>query len=300
MRRSRQSGAALLIALVVVTLASFLGLRLVERAQSTVARSQALIDRAQVNQLAHGMSILAEQVLAEALKAQRQHNRSLDLSQWTPPYAIPGGVVRGRLIDLGGRFNLNALFHPEPQERAHARLVFQNLLVQLNLNSRLSSVWLAWLDGQGPNRPNQDSVPRAPMMHVSEMLEWPSMDWSTYQTLSSWVSVLPTPVLSINVNETTPNVLAAAIFLMDESQAERFLSARPFQRREEIWSHPIMQGIDLSARERVSLVVESSWYLAEARVSLDRSEGRVDYKAFRLISASGSGYDFRYVSQGTP
>lgn len=300
MSQDHQRGTALLIALVVVALASVLGVMLVERSQSTLARAQAMSDRAQVDQLATGMALLAERGLAEALAAEARQGRKVDVSQWTPPYQVPGGMISGRLIDLGGRFNLNALFHPEPSKRAHARLVFQNLMQQLNLNTRLSNVWFDWLDGLGTQSRNPQAPSPAPLMHVSELREWPSMDDATYERLRPWLSVLPTPELMINVNEASPVVLAAAIFAMDRYQAERVLSDRPFDRQEDIWVHPILAQMNLGPMERSTLVVSSPWYLAQARVSLDDPEGVAQFEVFRLISARGSGYDFRYVSHGIP
>ena len=132
----REQGAALMIALVLVSLASVLGLGLIERAQTMIGRSQAMVNRATADQLSEGMAILSRRMLEDVAALDERQKMALNIYEWTPPYQIEGGVIQGRLIEVSNRFNLNSLFHPDAPTRAHARTVFQNLLQTLNIDLR--------------------------------------------------------------------------------------------------------------------------------------------------------------------
>lgn len=296
MPQSKERGAAILITLVVVTLASIMGLAMIERSQENVARTQALMDRSTVDRLSDGMVLLAKRNLAEWQANGHRLPSGIDLSEWTPPYPVPGGVVQGRLIDLSGRFNLNALLHPDPDRRILAQQVLERLMVSLNVNQRLAVGMAAWL-----RAPKSDSAAgRLPLIHISELIEMPGMDRQSLERLSPWVSVLPTPELLVNVNQTSARVLAAMVGPLTLTGAEQVLGDAPFERIEDFWAHPVWAGVETTTEERASLTAQSQWYLAQARVSLDREGEVISHDVFRLISATGSGYDFRYVSQGQP
>ncbi len=288
-----------MIALVLVSLASVLGLSLIEHAQNTIGRSQAMVNRAKADQLSQGMAILSKRTLEDILALDERQKMAINIYEWTPPYQIEGGWIQGRLIEVSHRFNLNALFHPEASTRAHARTVFQNLLQSLNIDLRRSEIWFDWLAGDG-GVSQSEAQQRFPLIHVSELREWPGMDTNTYLALMPWVSVLPTPELKININQTTPTILASAVYGLDTVQAERLLMGRPFMRLADVWAHPVMQNIEMSSEERATWTLKPLHYLGQSRVTLGDEEGPVVYDTFRLISPMGSGYDFRYVSQGTP
>ncbi len=294
--RHTERGAAILITLVVVALASVIGLSMIERAQKSVARTQAVVDQATVHRLSDGMVVLAKQALSDGQADNTPLPPGVDLSDWTPPYRVPGGVVQGRLIDQSGRFNLNALIHPDPNQRLRARQVLERLLISLNLNQRLAIEIAAWLEAPRA----QGAASRVALMHVSELIEMPGMDRSSQEVLAPWVSVLPTPELSVNVNQTSSRVLSSLFEALTLTDAEQILGDAPFERIEDLWAHPVWAGRETTPKERASLVVRSQWYLAQTRVSLDREGEVVSHDAFQLISATGSGYDFRYVSQGQP
>lgn len=297
---SSQRGLALLMVLVVLALASVIGVGLLERSQTATARTQALSDRWQAGQLSLGMEQIAQQALQAMLEKTNNPAAVVDLSQWSPPYEIPGGRVQGRLIDLGGRFNLNALTHPELATRLQALAIFNRLLEQLDLNPRFGQQLMNWLGMATQDAVNSPSHGKAPLIHVSELREMPGMDEAIYQTLLPWVAVLPSPELVININATRPEILASMFVAMDVAQAQRVLADGPYRSIESVWAQPILRDLNLSMDERKRLVVRSPWFLAHARVMFDRQGPGHTHHRFGLIQAGGSGYDFRYVSQGIP
>lgn len=300
-----QRGSALLIALVVAALAAVIALTMIERGQGNMARTQALMDTERAYQYARGMEILAvdmiEQAISEGIDA------SLLDGAWTAPFDVPGGLIQGRVLDQNARFNVNALAHPDSGQAARALARFEHLLNHLGLNPVIAVELADWVSGAA--MPRQGSVGdawyagRQPpyrmagvrLSHVSELRWLRSVDMDTWNRLRPYVSALPDYDLVINVNTTSPEVLASLVNELDLDQARRVLADGPFNDVRSFVGHPIIEAI---AGPDVSLhvTVFSPWYLAQARVVLDGVER--DY--FRLMHIGGSGYDFRLFSQGVP
>ncbi|MEN1728261.1 MAG: type II secretion system minor pseudopilin GspK [Pseudomonadota bacterium] len=304
-RFHRQRGAALLIVLIVAALASVLAVSLIERGQSTLARTQALMDNERAYQYALGMDLLARDLIRQA---QSESSRpDLLNGAWTPPFEVPGGRVQGRLLDQQARFNLNALGHPDGALRSRAETKFERLLDALGLDGAIALELVDWIDGATVARPGSAGnsvyagfqppyrLAGVPMAHPSELRWLRSMTPEAYRLLSSHTTVLPTPDLRINVNTTTAPVLASLIPDMTLSEAERVLADGPWREVRGFLAHPLIQARPVPGLEQ-NIRVTSTDYLAQARVTLDGIER--DY--FGLIQTGGTGYDFRWFSQGVP
>lgn len=302
----RQRGSALLIALVTAALAAVVATTLLERGQRSLARSEALFATERSWQYARGMSALAERMLEQAL-AEGADPSSLD-DRWTAPFDVPGGMVQGRLVDQGGRFNLNALAHSDSATADASRTAFRRLLLQLGANPIIADELSDWLEGAVMPRPGsaandwyarQDPPYRTAgvlLASASELRWLRSVDESTWQRLAPLVTALPDPELRLNVNTARPAVLAAVIAELDVEQARRVVADGPYSDLVRFAEHPLVAPA-LRPDERVRLAVRSRWYLAQARVVLDGVER--DY--FRLMNAAAAGYDgFRSFSQGVP
>lgn len=302
MNARRQRGAALLIALVAVALASVLALSLIERGQGSLARTQALVASERSYQLALGMELLAADLIDQALA---HGGLPLPDGSWTPPYEVPGGRIQGRLQDQGGRFNLNALAHPDPLEAERAFEAFERLLDQLGLNRMIAAELADWIDVSAMPRPGSAGegwyLGRQPpyrmagtrLAHVSELRWLRSVDEQALDRLTAHVSALPEPDLRINISTATAPVLASLDVELSMEEAARVLADGPYVDVRAFMAHPIIAARPRPELER-HLQAQSLWYLAQARVTLDGVER--DY--FRLIRHGGSGYDFRLFSQG--
>jgi len=284
--RHRQAGAALLIALLTVALASILAISLVERAQRDLARTEALVAAERSWQLAGGMEGLARDWIRQSREAGLAGER-LD-GQWSTPFPVPGGLVVGRLFDLDGRFNLNALAHRDPARAASAARQLAELLRLLDVDAALAP-GIVGLVGRDGGRPPLR------LAHVSELNRLQRFTPSARARLLPYLSVLPDPDARLNLNRATPEVLAASIDGLSLEAARAILSRAPFAELEEALGQPEFELVD-GAELPLRLSVDSHWFLAQARVRLDATTR--DY--FRLINASGGGHDFRYLSQGIP
>lgn len=300
----RQSGAALLLALLAVVLASVLALGMIERSQQGLARTQALLDSERAVQLAHGMALLAQDWLAS--QDIDDPASALLEGQWSAPFSVPGGVIQGRLLDQNAHFNLNALAHPDPIEALEARLQFERLLELLGLEPRIAVELADWLDGGAQPRPGGAGdafyAGRQPpyrqagtlMVHASELRWLRSVDSEVYQRLLPHVTALPEPIRLFNVQTMDEWVMASLWVDLSVTEARRIRLEGPYPSVEQFLAHPLLANRP-DAVQAALLTRHSRWFLAQARVTANGLER--DY--FRLMLRGASGYDFRWFSQGT-
>jgi len=285
-RSGRQRGAALLIAMLAVALAVLLAAELVERTQRDLARTTAVVDAERAWQFAEGVEGLAR----DWIKRQRQMGPQARLpdGQWSQPFTVPGGSVRGRMFARDGRFNLNALASRDPARAADARRALLRLLALLDVDPALGESMVA-MYGTGAASPGPRRV------HLSEFNRLERFTAPVRRRLEPFLSLLPDADARINVNRALPEVLAAAIEGLPIESARSLLARAPFDSADDILAQPELGALNpVTVRDRLS--VESEWYLVQAQVVLDGVAR--DY--FRLVGASGSRYDFRYLSQGVP
>ena len=295
----KQAGAALLIVLLAVVLASLLATGMIERSQRDLARTEALVNAERAWQYASGMNHLALDWIEQLENNRGTQNLSVD-GQWAAPLPVPGGNVTGRVFDVSGRFNLNAVAGPMPEDAVAARLALDRLIANLNLDRNLAAeiaAWIASADSQNGASYAQNQPPylRAglPMLHLSELNWLQRYTPQTAEQLLPFIAALPAARSRINLNRTRPEVLAAWVDGLTLEQAERVLSAAPFDSLQDALNQPALAGLNLNDFSR-RFSVSSQWFLAQARVTLNGQSQ--DF--FRLINRSGAGYDFRYVSQG--
>ena len=297
----KQHGAALLIALLAVAIASLLAMAMVEHSQRDLARTEALVNAERAWQYASGMHALALDWIEQSEHAQAEGlSRLVDsalLGQWSEPLAVPGGTVTGRVLDISGRFNLNLLASSNPEEALAARLALQRLILSLNLDGNLAEEIIAWINSTDSAGYAQNQPPylRAglPMLHVSELNWLQRYTASVQQRLLPLISTLPASQNRINLNRSSPEVLAAWVDGLTLEQAERVLSAGPYDTLADALQQPELAGLNINTFNR-RFGVSSPWFLAQARVTLNNQPQ--DF--FRLISRTGARYDFRYVSIG--
>ena len=300
-----QRGGALLIALVAVALATLLAVGLLERTQRNLARTEALLTGERSHQYALGMEALVARSLARA-RAEGLDAASVD-GAWTEPFEVPGGFVQGRLLDQQGRFNLNALASADAALARRAEAALERLLDELGQPRSVAAELADWIEGDAAIRSGSVGdfwyaaqqppyrMAGLPLAHVSELRWLRSVDQAVYAALQPHVTALPDPGLRINVNTTTDVVLAALFEALDREQARRVLADGPFSDVSQVIEHPLLIG-RVTPEIALQLDVSSRWYLAQARVVL---EG-IERDFFRLMALDGTGYDFRYVSQGVP
>jgi general secretion pathway protein K len=203
MRRAR--GVALIVALVVVALATILATRIGAQGALDQRRGATLLAQDQAFQVALAAETWAIEVLRD--HTDRQVPRDTLDEAWAtplPPIPIDGGSVQGQLEDMQGRFNLNNLVKPDGTKNDLAFAQFQRLLARLELEPKWASLMLDWIDTDSVadgidgaedgvytafNPPYRTA--NRPITSISELLALPGFGTARYQRLAPFVAALP-------------------------------------------------------------------------------------------------------------
>lgn len=229
------SGVALIIALILVALATILATKLTfdgflerRRAIGVLAAEQAL-----------HFGFGAEALAADALSADLQNSpqqttlaapwaqptQPLPITPQDNPEGEPIGTLQGALEDMQGRFNLNNLGRiiqgtgttggtaaqgpvqdPQPLEQ------FQRLLAAAGVEPKWAAIARDWIDADDiPGSPDgaEDQVYTSqtppyrtgnwPMMSPSELMNLPGFGADRYRKIAPYVTALPTATAAINI-----------------------------------------------------------------------------------------------------
>lgn len=216
--KSRPRGVALIVALLVVALATVLIAGLLDRGELAQARTRNGLREAQAQSYAAGLEAYAAKVLMQDLALGNSFDAAD--SPWAvplPPTPVPGGTISAVMNDLDGRFNLNNLDPASTNPNATLWFdTFGRLLDALKLDRKLAANIVAWIGGTAATNAASDAyylgqpIPyRAAhrgFMHVSELRLVQGVDGDVYQALAPYVSALP-PGTPININTASVPVL---------------------------------------------------------------------------------------------
>ena len=221
--RRRQRGVALIIALILVALATILATKITFDGYMERRRSIGMLAIEQAWQFSLGAEALAADALSQDLQNSKQDTLAEPWAQRIAPMQItpeddpegePIGVMDGGLEDMQGRFNLNNLArltpsnHPDPQPLEQ----FERLLTALDLEPKWAQLARDWLTaGDVPSVPfgAKDAVYTAqdppyrtgnwPMTTPTELMALPGFGIDRYRKLAPYVTALPTATSNINI-----------------------------------------------------------------------------------------------------
>ena len=229
----RQGGVALIIALILVALATMLATKLTfdgflerRRAIGVLAAEQAL-------QFGFGAEALAADVLSKDMQnaantttlagAWAQPTQPLPITPQDDPEGEPIGTLQGQLEDMQGRFNLNSLGNvaaPAPVNGVQQAPVqdpkpleqFQRLLAAVGVEPKWAAIARDWIDSNDvPGTPDgaEDQVYTSqtppyltgnwPMLSATELMNLPGFGADRYRKIAPYVTALPTTNAPINI-----------------------------------------------------------------------------------------------------
>ena len=236
--RRRQSGVALITAMIIFALAAIVAADLSWDNALDVRRTRMLLLRDQAAQVALG----AEDWIATILRQDLADSDTDHLTEiWAselPPLPIEGGEVFGYVEDLQGRFNVNNLIGGNGDIDEEALEQFRRLLAALELDPRLAGIVADWLDPdveasfpEGAEDPIYTG--RTPpyrtanqlLSSVSELAAIEGMSKPVFDTLEPHIVALPGRT-SLNVNTATAVVLQSLDDGMSPGDVETLLAER--------------------------------------------------------------------------
>jgi general secretion pathway protein K len=253
MRRSRQSGIALITAVLVVALAAIAAAAVLTSANLAIHRTQNL----QESELGWWYLDGVESWVKTILQRDAEINQYDSLKDiWAMPAALPvdEGGLRGTVTDLQGRYNVNNLGLSRPAATGAGgggetvagypseKALFARLYVLATGGDAYQGELLAdairdYIDtdseptgsggGEDADYLGMDPprrVPNRPLQSVSELLGVRGMTAEFYGKLAPHLSALP-KITTINVNTATP-LLLQALTPQPGSDIEKFATER--------------------------------------------------------------------------
>jgi general secretion pathway protein K len=234
--RRKQQGVALIIALILVALATILATKLSFDGWLERRRTLGVLAAEQALHFGLGAEALAADVLGQTPTNQpvtlsqpwAQPTQPLPLTSPDDPEGEPIGTLQGALEDMQGRFNLNNLarttnptgpngatnpiaaagtqFDPQPLEQ------FKRLLISVGLEEKWAGIARDWITATDiPSSPDgaKDSIYTSqtppyrtgeyPMMSPSELMNMPGFGADRYRKIAPYVTALPGNQVKINV-----------------------------------------------------------------------------------------------------
>lgn len=278
----RQRGAALLTAMIIVTLVATLAAAMVWQQWRAVQVESAERARAQSAWILSGALDFAKLILREDLRSSNGRQFTALTEPWATPLAEsrlstflavdksnaddgPEAFLSGNITDAQARYNLTNLVNKgvvDPEEQKTLERLCQTVGIETGVADRIANRLrdaIAGTSAAAPLKPNSVA-----------QLTWLGVDDASVQALQPYVMLLwtagtpvPTPV---NVNTASAEVLTAAIKGMDPATAEHLVQLRqrtPFKTLGDFTSQ-----IPALAPVTAKLDVRSSYFEVRGRLRL--------------------------------
>ncbi len=268
--RHRQHGVALIVALLVLAIATGIAASVIVRNQNAFNASAAFENGARADQLADSALTLAQALLAS-------DDRAIDgpADSWAQPLdlPLPEGRVALQLTDLQGRFNLNNLLTPGGTVDELAKARFATLLSTLGIQTNFTDALIGWIS-KNPLFATASRSSRTPagqpLFSVTELRDIPGISAADYRRLAPYVCALPvgTPV---NLNSASAPVLIALGANPNRLPATTDAGGKPIPPKNigsvaDFLARPLFAGTTIPPE---GLSVNSQFFLAKITVQID-------------------------------
>jgi general secretion pathway protein K len=281
--RRRQGGAALLTAMIIVTLVATLASAMYWRQWRSVQIEIAERTRAQSAWILSGALDWARLILMEDARTGGADHLS---EPWATPLAearlstflaadeshvedAPEAFLAGQIIDAQSRFNLTNLVNegaPSEEDINALRRLCELVNIDSGVASTLTSALRLALPGRSASAPAGDSD--APLLPPTvDELRWLGVDEASSARLAPYVTLLPvrTP---INLNTASREVIAA-VLNTDVGTADRLIQVRqrtPFKQVADVQQH-LPQGL-VPSESRAGIA--SSFFEVRGRMRIEQ------------------------------
>lgn len=304
-RRRWQRGIALILAMLVMSLATMSAVSLSSNQQLFFRRTENVLYHEQAYQYLLGAEDWGKQVLARDFNANKTDSKKDDWATVLPPIPVEGGSVGGSIEDLQGRFNINDLADPKNTAALDA---FRQLLEINKISPDLLNAVLDWLDpDQNARFPGGaedvdylqgERAYRAAnglMGSVSELLYIKGFNYQMYEALAPALIALPTSGTAVNVNTASPIVLRMIVKGLSEQDAEQLakdLEKNPVSDIKDFLSNSLVNGKPVAT---TGIDVRSNFFMIHAFAKIGRARANLDSMIERI---SGNKVETLLRSQG--
>ncbi|MDO9074971.1 MAG: type II secretion system minor pseudopilin GspK [Rubrivivax sp.] len=285
--RQHQAGAALLLAMVIVSLIVTTAAGMVWLQTRAVQVEAAERARAQAAWILLGALDWARLILKEDERGARQRGKAFDSldEPWATPLAEarlstflaadqdnnvdsgPEAFISGSIVDAQSRFNLRGLIDaagkPQPLQVAALQRLANLAGAPGDTAVRIADAMSRAEAPTGEEGPGGAAIRPA---RLADLL-WLGVEAATLARLAPWVDLLPAPT-PVNANTAPREVLVAAIDGLDLGSAERLVQARqrkPFETLAELQA----QLPATVQPEPSRIAVGSSWFEVAGRLRLE-------------------------------
>ena len=303
----RQRGIALIMALLIVALATIVAVALIARSDAEFRRSELLLHGDQAMEYVLG----AEQWVMQILRRDRAESGVDTFGEpWAvqlPPLPVDGGVVIGRLEDLNGKFNLaNLRAEDGSVSQPHVKQ-FERLLAALGVADQLAvGAVVDWVDADSEvtapggaedamylgMEPAHRAANRPPVV-LSELVLLPDFDQALLPVLAPHVVALPART-TVNVNMATAPVLMSLAESVAASHADALVEAYRDEGYDSIQQFTEALGADVEPGIEVGL--QSDWFRLTVTVTI----GTTSLTMYSLLERSAQGPTRVVARQQTP
>ncbi len=299
----KQSGIALITAILVVAIAAIASAAILGSANIAIRRTANL----QESEVGWWYAVGVEAWIKTILDRDQDENKFDSLRDiWAMPVdflPIDEGYIRGGVVDLQGRFNLNNLGTLEPQDYAQQVKVFARILRYAEVAEEYQANAIAaaihdWIDagvepfgadGVEDSEYLRSDIPyRTPnrfMAGVSELLAVRGIDKKAFAKLDGLFCALPQTGTPINVN-TAPPAILAALASGASPELELFLRERvdkPIESKSQIGAR---LGPAFNEVPQGMLTVTSSFFMLRGEVFI--GSGRTSLYSFYFRPSQGN------------
>ena len=286
-KRKRQGGAALLLAMVIVSLVTTVAAGMVWMQTRAVQVEAAERARAQAAWILTGALDWARLILREDERGGRQRGKAFDSldEPWATPLAEarlstflatdkdnnadggPEAFISGSIVDAQSRYNLRNLINAAGTVQPEQTKALQRLAdlagAPGDTAARIGDALSKAIAPTGDEGAAGSPLKPAQLADLA----WLGIEAATLQRLAPWVELLPvsTPV---NANTAPREVLVAAIDGLDMGSAERLVQARARKPFESLADIQAQLSADVKL-EGSRVGVGSNWFEVSGRLRLE-------------------------------
>jgi general secretion pathway protein K len=312
--RRRQRGIAMLVAILLVALATILAAAIGFKSAMAARRGTATLALDQSLLVAEAAEALAAYALREDLKGGKTVDYPRE--EWGQPLGpvevVPGITLEAYVEDATGRFNLNSLIGADDKVDQNVLHDLEHLMQSVDVEPKWASMIADWIDVDGTPLPDgaedsayaaQDPPYRAPNTFItspSELLALPGFGRDRYLKLAPYVTALP--------RDATINVCSAGGALLDslvgESHREFSLDPERLAKSRESGCFPTLDefkasfGADTEALNQMTQRVKqtSNYFRLTSVVTI----GSADFNLYSLLQRDQTGQVHVLMRSFTP